>query len=66
MTAASVTSISVIELADETVNAISLEVVTASIAIEADKFCSVKVDDAATTSPAFMPLILSCTFLTHL
>ena len=34
-------------------NAISLEVVTASIAIEADKFCSVKVEDAATTSPAF-------------
>ena len=61
ITAANVTSILVRLFALVTVNAISFDVVTASIAIEADKFCSVNVEDAEITSPAFIPLIRSCT-----
>ena len=53
---------SVTLLADVTVNATSRDVVVASIAIDADKFCSVSVELTGITSPALIPLIFNCMF----
>lgn len=57
MTAAKVTSMSETPVAEVTVKAISREVVVASMAIEADRFCSVSDELTGITSPALMPLI---------
>ena len=59
MTAAKVTSMSVTPVAEVTEKAISREVVVASIAIDADRFCSVRVELTGITSPALMPLTFS-------
>ena len=59
MTQAKVTSISVSELCDVISKPISREVVVASTAIDAERFCSVSVDDTGITSPALVPLTRS-------